>query len=110
MGDVLALAMCFSHGGLAHGCYIEYGYVALPWLLPYKVIMALGACTWTTWPGQRVQSSYFGLGYLPWEHEDGFFFFFFLKGGHLGRPSCLGLGSMPTGAVLAFVSCLWELP
>ena len=65
MGDVLALAMCFGHGGLAHGCCIEYGYVALPWLLPYKVIMALGACTWTTWLGQRVQSSYFGLGYLP---------------------------------------------
>ena len=52
-------------------------------------------------------------GYFPkkkFSSKRWFFFFFFLKGVHLGRPSCLGLGSMPTGAVLAFASCLWELP
>ena len=43
MKDVLALATCVSHGGLAHGCCIEFGYVALPWLLPHEGCHGIGS-------------------------------------------------------------------
>ena len=43
MKDVLALATCLSHGGLAHGCCIEFGYVALPWLLPHEGCHGIGS-------------------------------------------------------------------
>ena len=57
IGDVLALAACLSHGGLAHGCCIEFGCVALPWVLPHE-----GCHAW-----QLVHRGYFGLGNVSTE-------------------------------------------
>ena len=37
-------------------------------------------------------------------------FFFFFKGGYLGKSACLSLGSISMGAALTFAVCLWELP
>ena len=46
MGDALAMTTSLSHGGLAYGCCLKYGCVALPWLLSHGGVMAMGACTW----------------------------------------------------------------
>lgn len=42
IGSTLALVACLSHGGLAHWCFIDLGYVPLPWMLPYGDCHGLG--------------------------------------------------------------------
>ena len=112
MGAALALAVCLSHDGHANGYCLDLGCLFLRWLLPHRGCHGLG-------------SMYVGLQGLPWPwlharrrviflNEVFFFFqynvFFPLKGGYLGRPACLSLGSVPMGAAFAFASYLWELP
>jgi len=50
----MVVAACLSRGDLAHGCCLDLGWMALPWLLPYEGYHGLGNMhVGMPWPWQH---------------------------------------------------------
>ena len=66
IGYALALATWLTHGGLAHGCFLDLGYVSLPWMVLHGDCHGLRSMqVGMSWPWHDVYGGYLCLGCLP---------------------------------------------